>query len=83
MLRKRKRFIQWYFEEYRLRDDNDIGGFSWPKSKIAMYKLAIEHNTLHFSCAKDLAVSCLFFYYFRVNLSQNVEKTIAILVVVF
>ena len=45
-------------------DAYDIGGFSWPKGKITMYKFAIEHNTLHFSYAKDLAVSCLFFIMF-------------------
>ena len=51
-------------EEYRLQDDNDIVGFSWPKGKITVYKLAIKHNTLHFSYAKDLAVSCLLFIIF-------------------
>ena len=54
-----------------------------PKGKITMYKLIIEYNTLDFGYAKDFAVSFLFFYYFRLKLSQNVEKTIAILVAVF
>ena len=47
-----------------------------------MYKLIIEQNTLHFGYAKDFAVSFVF-YYFRTKLTQNVEKTIAILVAVF
>ena len=47
-----------------------------------MYKLAIKHNTLHFSYAKDFAVS-FYFNYFRMKLGQNVEKTIAILAAVF
>ena len=48
-----------------------------------MYKLIIEHNTLYFGYAKGFAVFFFVFYYFRLKLSRNVEKTIAILAAVF
>ena len=48
-----------------MRDGNDIGDFLGQKvKKVTMYKLIIEHNTLHFYYAKDFAVS--FFVFFAI-----------------